>query len=76
MNIDRPGACARAYSGADRRALTTAGYRSNHRADCGANARARHGAAGDVLMLLRKACVRVSIRWRILFRVVSRMFVR
>ena len=46
LNKDRSGPGAGTDCGANRRAFTSAGDRPNHRADSGANARARHRAPG------------------------------
>jgi hypothetical protein len=57
LNIDRPRARARAYSGANRRAFTAADNCPDHRADCGANACARHSAVGLATVVLRPPLV-------------------
>ena len=57
LNKDRSSACARAYCGANRRAFTATGNRSNHRADGRANASARHGAAGLAIFILRPSLI-------------------
>jgi hypothetical protein len=57
LNNDRSSPGARPDGGANRRAFTSTGNRSNHRADGGANARARYGAAGLAIVVLRPSLV-------------------
>jgi hypothetical protein len=57
LNNDRSSPGARADGGANRRAFTSTGNRSNHRADSGANARARYGAPGLAIVVLRPSLV-------------------
>jgi hypothetical protein len=57
LNNDRSSPGARADGGANRRAFTSTGNRSNHCADSGANARARYGAASLAIFVLRPSLV-------------------